>query len=171
METQLPHVLSMIGQLKTLAYFKNKFGIGLLWLFKSRQIVSATIYFFVVIELPLPEADGLKQRVPAVSRPICVYASLCILKKKKRKDFQQALNRNCPHRKEHICDARISARGNPDCPPALLAQLNGRNLPFFLIWPSGYFLKQYVVVVFTGREKWSLPVLLLSLKLLHVCLT
>lgn len=87
METELPHVLSMIGQLKTLAYFRNKFGIGLLWLFKSRQIVSATIYFFAVIELPLPEADGLKQNVPAVSRTIrvyAVYASLCILKKKKK---------------------------------------------------------------------------------------
>lgn len=96
METQLPHVLSMIGQLKTLAYFKNKFGIGLLWLFKSRQIVSATIYFFAIIELPLPEADGLKQSVPAVSRPIRVYASLCILKKKKKKGLATGTKQKQP---------------------------------------------------------------------------
>lgn len=75
METDRPHAPSVIGQLKILAYFKNKIEIGLLWLFKSRQIVSAIIYFFAVTELLLPEAGGLKQTVPAVSRTIHVYMS------------------------------------------------------------------------------------------------
>lgn len=57
-----------------------------------------------------------------------VFIHLYAYSKKKKKDFQQALNRNSPRRNEHGCDARISAHGNPNCPPSLLAQLNGRCL-------------------------------------------
>lgn len=119
----------MIGQLKTLAYFKNEFGIGLLWLFKSRQIVSATVCFFTLIELLLPAPS----RWPAANRTSCFQNQSCLCismhtQKEKKKDFQQALNRNSPRRNEHGCDARLSAHGNPNCPPSLLAQLNGRCL-------------------------------------------
>lgn len=58
-----PHAPPVTGQLKTLAYFKNKVEIGLLWLFNSVQIVSAVVYSFAMAELLLPEAGGLKQSV------------------------------------------------------------------------------------------------------------
>lgn len=113
----LPHAPSTAGQLKMLAHSENKNEIDLLWPFKSRQMVSAVIYFFAFME----EAGGLKQAVSAVSRTIHVCTSSLGAHSKKKK-IQQALKQKQAHSgRNQVCDAHSSAHGNPNCSPLLLA--------------------------------------------------
>lgn len=146
----------MTGELKTLACFKNKVEIGLLWLFKSRQIVSAMIYVFAVVELLLPEAGAWSKLCQLFPEPSMFTHPLSIHTKKKEK-IQQALNRNWPTQKRtRLWCAQLSPRQS-QLLPLLACSMKWTVFSSLLIWPSEHFLKQYVIVLMLHRNAPSCP--------------